>query len=140
MHPQYSRRRLVGTLLGLGLGLACTRLAPDPPPFQTIATEAGPQLRVEPHVGLSGQRATATVMGLGTPARSWRWARLTVESPDGTVPVDSLWAVPHHGSTTRYWRLSGDGPTIVTLSLYITDLTTPDWQTEFLLDTHDLLP
>lgn len=141
MNPQQSRRRFLATLWAILLGVACQPVSPDPSPIQPVRHERLPQLRVEPRVGLSGQRATVTVAGLGQPSRThWRWARLTVESPDGTVPVDSLWAVPAHGPTTRTWRLSGEGPTIVTLSLYGPELEWPDWQTEFLLDTHELVP
>lgn len=135
----YLRRVLViGLGLGLGLGLSCNRLMPDPTPYQTTTTVAWPQLRVEPHVGLSGQLAIATITRLSTLARpEWRWARLTVASPDGAVPVDSVWAVPSPGALTRQWRLSGEGPTIITLTLYKHNLTSPDWRTEFLLDTHN---
>lgn len=126
-----SRRALLALLLGLS---ACAGKTPAPAvPY--------PQLRVEPSIGMQGQLATATLTHMEALARpTWRWARFTVESPDGSIPIDSLWAVPLWGTVSRRWQLRGEGPTRITLSLYTADLTWPDWQTEFLLDTHDVFP
>lgn len=125
-----SRRAFLALLLGLSACAGRTPVAPIP----------YPHLRVEPTIGMQGQLATATLTHMETLARpAWRWARFTVESPDGTS-IDSLWAVPLQGSVSRRWQLRGEGPTIVTLRLYTADLTWPDWQTEFLLDTHAILP
>jgi|DEB19_MinimDraft_3_1074340.scaffolds.fasta_scaffold31924_4 hypothetical protein len=86
--------------------------APAPPADLT------PLLRVRPTVGEEGQQATATVDGLRHPAvATWRWARLVVESADGSVPIDSVWQLPA-APVRRTWTLRGTGDTWVTLTLF----------------------
>ncbi len=138
MRNHRTSRRLVAALLMLGLGLACQQRAPETPPYQRITTAAMPRLQVEPLVGMSGQYATVTATGLATLARpEWRWARLTVDAPDGARPVDSMWAVPSQMPIRRQWRLQEEGSTTIALSLYTDNLTQPDWHTRILLDTHE---
>jgi hypothetical protein len=85
--------------------------APAPPADLT------PLLRVRPDVAHEGQQATATVDGLQRPVvATWRWARLVVESADGSVPIDSIWQLPA-SPVRRTWTLRGTGDTWVTLTL-----------------------
>ena len=106
---------------------------PQPVPVEIATTM--PRLRVDPLVGMAGQHATVTVSGLQTPARStWRWAQLTVESPDGAIPVNSLWEVPA-GPQVRSWILTGNGITVITLTLYTHNINVIDWRTEVLVET-----
>lgn len=102
-----------------------------------VASRPVPQLTVTPLVGMAGQHATAQVTGLSTPANpEWRWARLVVESPDGSTPIDSLWPVPS-SPQTRTWTLRGEGLTIISLALYTHNTEDVAWRTEYLLDTHE---
>ena len=127
---------VIGGLTLLGVALVIPHHAPTATPV-ALYTAARPRLQVTPLVGASGQTATATITGLRTPANpAWRWARLTVEAPDGSLPVDSLWAVPTV-PVTRTWRLTGDGAAVITLCLFTHDTASPDWCTEYLLDTHE---
>lgn len=146
-----TRRTLLGSLLTLPvLALGCWSLRPPRPHaagesvLRPVAASRRPDplLRVTPLVGQVGQVATAQVTGLSDPANpEWRWARLVVESPDGSTPIDSLWGVPNRPQT-RTWTLRGEGLTIVSLVLYTHDTRTVAWRTEYLLDTHspDALP
>lgn len=141
-----TRRTLLGSLLTLPvLVLGCWSLRPPRPQAEedvalrraaAAPRRPDPVLRVTPRVGMAGQQATAQVTGLTTPANAeWRWARLVVESPDGSTPIDSLWGVPS-SPQTRTWTLRGEGLTIISLTLYAHTPEDAAWRTEYLLDTH----